>query len=176
MVPRRWKSVTLCLVLFTVLFITSGYFLSDRAFFSELIHTNQVSTPEEAFAFVGNNTFRATKDMQLTALTTPRNMLTRQKYLYCDQSAMVLATIVDELGHETRLVDLLGDDEISHHTILEVHQNGTWKTMTRCKSCKVCLIIKVSHRLMTITTPGNLSPSIASTRDSTIGLFKTIST
>ncbi len=109
MVPRRWKSVTLCLVLFTVLFITSGYFLSDRAFFSELIHTNQVSTPEEAFAFVGNNTFRATKDMQLTALTTPRNMLTRQKYLYCDQSAMVLATIVDELGHETRLVDLLGE-------------------------------------------------------------------
>ena len=55
-------------------------------------------------------------------------MLTRQKYLWCDQGAIVMATIVHKLGYETRLVDLLGDDGVSHHTILEVNQGGTWKT------------------------------------------------
>ena len=123
-----WKSITLILVLFVTTFIVSGYVLSDDSFFSELIHKNRISTPEEAFAFVGDNTYRPTGNVKVAALTTPRNMLTRQKYLSCDQGAIVLATMVHKLGYETRLVDLLGDDGISHHTILEVNQNGTWKT------------------------------------------------
>lgn len=61
-------------------------------------------------------------------MSTPRNMLIEQKYLYCDQSAILMATIVGELGYETRLVDLQGDDGVSYHTILEVKQNGLWKT------------------------------------------------
>ena len=128
MLLRCWKSITLLPVLFITIFIMSGYLLSDDSFFSDLIRKNRISTPEEAFAFVENNTYRLTEDMKVTLLTTPRNMLTRQKYLWCDQGAVVLATIVHKLGYETRLVDLLGDDGVSHHTILEVNQNGTWKT------------------------------------------------
>lgn len=112
----------------TVVFlIMSGYLLSDDFFFNELIRMNRITTPEEAFAFVMNNTSRPAPDMKLTTLTTPRNMLTRQKILYCDQGAILLATIVRELRYETRLVDLLGDDGISRHTILEVKQSGHWK-------------------------------------------------
>ena len=128
MLLRRWKPITLLLVFFITIFVVGGYLLSDDSFFNELIYKNRISTPEEAHAFVENNTYRPTEGMRVTLLTTPRNMLTRQKYLWCDQGAIVLATIVHKLGYETRLVDLLGDDGISHHTILEVNQNGAWKT------------------------------------------------
>ena len=111
-----------------IFFILSGYLLSDDFFFNNLIRNNRISSPEEAFSFVGNNIYRPPESMKPTVLTTPREMLTRQKYLYCDQGAIVLATIIHELGYETRLVDLVGDDGISHHTILEVKQNGVWKT------------------------------------------------
>lgn len=102
--------------------------MSDDSFFSDLIEKNRISTPEEAFSFVESSTIRPPADMQIRLFTTPRNMLTRQKYLWCDQGTIVLATIVHKLGYETRLVDLLGDDGLSHHTVLEVNQNGTWKT------------------------------------------------
>lgn len=55
-------------------------------------------------------------------------MLTEQKDLFCDQSAILMATIVGELGYDARLVDLVGDDGVSQHTILEVKQNEGWKT------------------------------------------------
>jgi hypothetical protein len=55
-------------------------------------------------------------------------MLTQRKHLWCDEGAILLATIGHELGYETRLVDLRGDDDISHHTILEIYENGRWET------------------------------------------------
>ncbi len=111
-----------------VLFVASGYRLSDNYFFKNLIRENQITTPEQAFAFVVNHTEPASLEMNLTPLTTPRHMLTRQKVLFCDQSAIVMSTIVNQLGYETRLVDFLGDDGSSHHTILEVKQGDKWKT------------------------------------------------
>ncbi|HEY0005208.1 MAG TPA: hypothetical protein VGB17_10410 [Pyrinomonadaceae bacterium] len=111
-----------------LVFIASGYLLSDALFFKRLIKQNSIRTPEEAFAFVDQSTDYPAKDMKLALGATPRYMLTEQKYLYCDQSAILMATIVHELGYETRLVDLVGDDGESHHTILEVKQDGRWKT------------------------------------------------
>ena len=111
-----------------VCFVPGGYLLSDDFYFNRLIRENRITTPEEAFAFVGRNTYRAPEGTQPGLVTTPREMLTRQKYLYCDEGAILLATIVHELGYETRLVDIVGDDGVSHHTILEVNQGGAWKT------------------------------------------------
>jgi hypothetical protein len=128
MPPKSAKIKLLIALALMVFFIPGGYLLSDDFFFNNLIRENRITTPEEAFAFVEGNTYRPPEGMDLAVLTTPREMLTRQKYLYCDQGAMVLATLVSELGYETRLVDLVGDDDISRHTILEVNQNGTWKT------------------------------------------------
>ncbi|HZH32440.1 MAG TPA: hypothetical protein VEY11_16875 [Pyrinomonadaceae bacterium] len=111
-----------------LVFVVSGYLLSDDLFFNQLIRSNRITTPEEAFAFVGSNTLSAPKSMASVAGLTPRYMLTQRKYLYCDESAILLASIVHELGYDTRLVDLVGDDGVSRHTILEVLQNGSWKT------------------------------------------------
>ncbi|MGB9179453.1 MAG: hypothetical protein WCB68_09415 [Pyrinomonadaceae bacterium] len=111
-----------------LIFIVSGYLLSDAFFFTRLISRNNITTPEEAFAFVVKNTGVANPHHPPPLEYAPRKMLTTQKYLFCDQSAILMATIVGALGYETRLVDLVGDDGISHHTILEVKQNGSWKT------------------------------------------------
>ena len=116
------------LAIASLLFIGSGYLLSDDLFFKRLIRQNNITSPEEAFGFVDKNTDYPTKDMNLILMYMPRNMLTQQRHLYCDQSALLMATIVNKLGYETRLVDLYGDDGASHHTILEVKQGEVWKT------------------------------------------------
>lgn len=108
--------------------IVSGYLLSDDFFFNQMIRSRHINTPEEAFYYVENNIRPPTEGLQPIPGLTPRYMLTKRKYLYCDEGAIVLATIVHELGYKTRLVDLVGDDGVSHHTILEVFQDGAWKT------------------------------------------------
>jgi hypothetical protein len=124
--PRRSKVILASG--FILAFLVSGYLLSDDLFFNQLIRSNRITTPEEAFAFVESHTRPAREGMPAISGLTPRYMLTRREYLYCDEGAIVLATIVHELGYETRLVDLVGDDGVSHHTILEVRQGGSWRT------------------------------------------------
>ena len=125
---RHWRSIFILVASLIIIFVISGYLLSDDLFFSELISKNRIATPEEAFAFVLDNTYPATDEMKLVFGRTPRYLLTQQKFLFCDHGAILLATIVHKLGYQTRLVDLIEDDNISHHTILEVYQSGTWKT------------------------------------------------
>jgi hypothetical protein len=125
---RSFKTASLCALVLLVFFVISGYVFSDDYFFKSIIRHNRITTPEEAFTYVENNTRPAPRGMKVPTFVMPRTMLTKQTPLKCDQSAIVLATIVHALGQETRLVDLLGDDGISHHTILEVNQNGSWKT------------------------------------------------
>lgn len=123
------RRLALLSALFAALFFgVSGYLLSDAFFFKRLAYQNGVTTPEEAFNFVIGNTGVPDPRKPPPLEYSPRLMLTKQKNLYCDQSAILMATIVGELGHDTRLVDLVGDDGISRHTILEVEQNGGWKT------------------------------------------------
>ena len=115
--------------LFVALFFgVSGYLLSDAFFFKRLVHRNGVTTPEEAFNFVIGNTGVPDPRQPPPLEYSPRLMLTEQKDLYCDQSAILMATIVGEIGHDHRLVDFVGGDGVSRHTILEVEQNGGWKT------------------------------------------------
>jgi hypothetical protein len=109
------------------LFIVSGYLLSDAFFFRRLVRQNDITTPEEAFAFVTTHTGVPDPRSAPTLTYSPRLMLTEQKDLYCDQSAILMTTIVGVLGYETRLVDWVGDDGISHHTLLEVKQDKGWK-------------------------------------------------
>lgn len=110
-----------------LLFVVSGYLLSDAFFFRRLVRQNDITSPEEAFAFVITHT--GVPDLRSPPPLTysPRLMLTEQKELFCDQSAILMATIVGVLGYETRLVDWAGDDGVSHHTILEVKQDQGWK-------------------------------------------------
>ena len=47
----------------------------------------------------------------MVSRSTPRDMLTRQNYLFCDESSMVLATIVHRLGYPAALINLV------HHAV-----------------------------------------------------------
>jgi hypothetical protein len=139
----RRSKLFLALLFVALTFVVSGYLLSDSFFFKRLIRQNNITSPESAFAFVNKNTGKPNSVMPVpppgglgfapagwnTPLEyAPREMLTKQKYLWCDQGASLVATIVRELGYELRIVDFVGDDGISHHTILEVKQQGVWKT------------------------------------------------
>jgi len=73
---------------FILIFLVSGYLLSDSLFFNQLIRSNAISIPEEAFAFVEQNTRPATKDVKSISGLTPRYMLTQRKILYCDEGAI----------------------------------------------------------------------------------------
>lgn len=130
------KAILLSVVIFTAIFVISGYLLSNAFFFKQLIHSNQITTPEQAFRYVNNNTYFAGDFKpypEIIAGLTPKYMLTERKRLWCDESAIVLATMVQQLGFETRLVDIIGDDNQAHHTYLEVLENGKWKTYDTVK-------------------------------------------
>lgn len=133
---KKFKTIFFVLVIFVALFVVSGYFLSDDFFFNRIIVENHITTPEEAFEFVNSNTFFAQEIRPFAPITpglTPRYMLTERKYLWCDESAIVLATLARKLGFETRLVDIIGEDNIAHHTYLEILQNGEWKSYDTVK-------------------------------------------
>ena len=107
-------------------FTVNGYMLSDDKYFNELIKANHIDTPEKAFQYVSENIEFVQGNPTPVPYTTPRYML-QKKYLWCDEGAIVLATIVHELGNETRLVDVIKDDGNAGHTYLQVYENGEWK-------------------------------------------------
>lgn len=121
------QTLSLSFLSAALFFIASGYLLSDAFFFKRLVYQNNITSPEEAFTFVVRNTGTPDPRRPPPLEYSPRLMLTRQKNLFCDQSAILMATVVSELGYDTRLVDWVGDDGISHHTILEVKQGEGWK-------------------------------------------------
>lgn len=108
-----------------VVFFASGYWLSDDKYFSDLIESNHLQTPADAFAFVSEKTVFVTGNPAPEPYTTPRYML-EKKNLWCDESAMVLATIADKLGNKTRLTDVIKEDGAAGHTYLQIHENGEW--------------------------------------------------
>lgn len=109
--------------------VVSGHFLSNDLFFEKLIRVYQIATPEHAYQFVIENIKPPPKGFPAIYGLSARYMLTKRQYLYCDEGAIVLANIVHKLGYRTQLVDLIwSQDNLSHHRILEVFQNGKWKT------------------------------------------------
>jgi hypothetical protein len=123
----RWitAAIVACATAVTF-FVGGGYLLSDDWYFARLIAREHIRSPDDAFGYVRDHTQYPPEGAQLVVRSTPRDMLTRQYYLFCDQSAMVLATIVHKMGYPTALIDLVGPDGISHHTVLGVRQDGTW--------------------------------------------------
>ncbi len=115
--------VTACLA---GVFIWSGYWLSDDRFFAQLMAREHIASVDDAFQFVREHTSYPSAGMQVAVRRTPRQMLMRQRFLFCDQSAIVLATIVHKLGYDTSLIDLHGPDGESHHTVLGVREHGSW--------------------------------------------------
>lgn len=116
----------LILLLGLTFFVTSGYLLSDDRYFAGIIEKNSIDSPGRAFDFVNANTQFVTGNPTPEMYCTPRYML-EKKRLWCDESAMVLATIVNKLGYETRLVDVITPGGFAGHTYLQVYEDGAWK-------------------------------------------------
>ena len=123
---RKLKVLTFIGLILFIVFTVSGHALSDDKYFNDLIAANQIDTPEKAFQFVNENIEYITGNPAGVPNTTPRYMLAKKR-LWCDEGAIVLATIVHELGNETRLVDVINDKGIAGHTYLQVYQNNEWK-------------------------------------------------
>ena len=108
-------------------FVGAGYALSDAMFFRQLVSRNGIATPDDAWEFLGSHIRPARPGTPTPRLSiSARYMLTQQKELHCDAGALLMATILREIGYRSRLVDLHGHDGISHHTVLEVEENGHW--------------------------------------------------
>lgn len=123
--PNVRKTVSAFIILI-VIFIGSGYFLSDDVYFSQIIAANNIETAADAFHFVKANTEFVTGNPTPEMYCTPRYMLEKKK-LWCDESAMVLATIADKIGYRTRLVDVITPEGFAGHTYLQIYENGEWK-------------------------------------------------
>ena len=121
-------------------FFSSGYLFSDDLFFKKLIIKNNIQTPLDAFEYLNNNTKDREGDtvaehspetdiearLYLQSGQTPKYLLTQRHFIWCDEGAVILATILHELNYKTKLVDLINENGISNHTILEVYQEGRW--------------------------------------------------
>jgi len=120
---------------FFIMFFIVGYLLSDDVFFKKIIDKENINSPLEAFLYIN----KVTKDpdesvksdyeftFNLSSSQSPRYLLTKRDYIWCDEGAVILATFANELGYKTRLVDLINTkNNISEHTVIEIYENNTW--------------------------------------------------
>lgn len=107
------------------LFILIGYLKSDSLFYSNLLKKNNINDPAQVFNWVTKK-FGAPGEPEFYPYLSPRYLIETRKRLWCDEGSIVMATLDHQLGYKTRLVDLYGYDNISHHTILQVLENNKW--------------------------------------------------
>jgi hypothetical protein len=118
--------LTSILVIFFVLVITFGYFLSDNFYAKRIITRNGLNNVDTIFNFIVSN-----KDIPpLGSKIYPGQSFKKfysgnRKWLWCDEGAIAIAILANQIGYRTRLVDLIDlKDNISHHTIVEVSRNS----------------------------------------------------
>ena len=129
------KKNKLIFVFTIILFIVSGYYFSDDRFFKKIISDNNLNSPIDAFKYINLNTsdpdrsYASKHEMAnlWQPYQTPKYILTKRNFIWCDEGAIVLATIVHALGYKTRLVDLINvENGISQHTVLEIYEGERW--------------------------------------------------
>jgi hypothetical protein len=76
---KRHKAKVVFALGLSVIFLVSGYLMSDDLFFKQLIRSNRITTPEEAFAFVQSQVvYPSSPEMKTISGLTPRYMLTQK--------------------------------------------------------------------------------------------------
>jgi len=118
-----------------IIFISYGYYLSDDRYFNKVISEHNIKRPIDAFNYINFNTSNPdgsdAANYELNNIfqkyQTPRYILTKRNYIWCDEGAIILATFAHELGYKTRLVDLINvSNGISQHTVLEIYEENKW--------------------------------------------------
>lgn len=122
------KYIAFILTISIVAFLVLGYFYSDQIYYNRITESNQLKTPIDVYKWVQKNNPSAINSKTIPAsYVSPKYNILNKRKLYCDESAIVMATLNYQLGYKTRLINLIGMDGISHHTILEVYEADTWK-------------------------------------------------
>jgi hypothetical protein len=121
---RRWIIVA---AVFAGLFVSTGYMFSDDAYFGKILKANQLTKPDQVFAWVIDHyAVPATSWVHTNA--TPGHLMQKHSILWCDEGSIVTATLCHKLGYKTHLLDLYGFDNISHHTVMQVWDHEQWVT------------------------------------------------
>lgn len=129
------KKFKIIFFIMIILFIVSGYYLSDDKYFNKIISENNLNSPIDAFKYINLNTSdtddsyasKYETENLMQQYQTPKYILTKRNYLSCDEGAILLATIVHELEYKTRLVDLINiENGVSEHTVLEIYDGERW--------------------------------------------------
>ena len=116
------------LLIFVFLFLSIGYYYSDHFYYTRIIRENHLKTPVDVYFWVlQNNPSAEFTKTRPAPYVSPRFNIENKRLLFCDEGSIVIATLDNELGYQTRLIDLIGFDSLAHHTILEVYENNRWK-------------------------------------------------
>ncbi len=130
---NRWRIILICTAVLLFLLVVLGYINSDAVFYKRLVKQHQLSTPESVFKYLSENTITADQDTvsrQPVSGMPTRDLLQSGHGLWCDEGAIALSTILKYTSgdYPCRLVDMIGMDNIAHHTVLQVYENDRWKT------------------------------------------------
>jgi hypothetical protein len=132
MIKKR-KFYLSILVVFFLGLLVGGYFDSDAVFYRKLIKVRRIETPDDAFAFFKTSTIGAFQDsmhpVPVNGMPT-RDIIECHRGFWCDEGAIGMGKLLEytKTRYEYRLVDILGLDNIAHHTVLQVMYKGDWKT------------------------------------------------
>jgi hypothetical protein len=109
-----------------IYFLVYGYSYSDSRYYKKLLYTERLTTPGAIFNYVSEHYLHnGCKIVHLNA--TPRHLITNHKRLWCDEGAIVIATLCYYAGYETRLVRMINIKNIDNHTFLQVREDNIWK-------------------------------------------------
>ena len=63
-----------------------------------------------------------------------RDKIVQGRGFWCDEGAIFLGKLLDysSTEHPYHLTDIIGMDNISHHTLLQVFENSTWENLRCC--------------------------------------------
>jgi hypothetical protein len=122
------KAIGVGLLLIILLGAYIGYQKSDYLYYKNLLKAKNLNTPMAIFIWTTNNFSNPKSTDAVKSYLSPRFLIENHKRLWCDEGAIIMATLNHSLGFKTRLIDLYGYDNVSHHTVLQVFQNNKWNT------------------------------------------------
>ena len=107
-----------------------GWLVSDARALQQLRRREHLNSPEAVFRWVTRHYRQAlASDPVLPGASLQSQLQRTSRRLWCDEGAILIALLNQQLGYRTRLVDLLdARTGISHHTTLQVLERGRWTT------------------------------------------------
>jgi hypothetical protein len=107
-----------------------GWLGSDARALQQLRRREDLNSPEAVFRWVSLHYRQALATNPVLPCASLQSQLQRPSLrLWCDEGAILIALLNQQLGQRTHLVDPLDTRTgISHHTTLQVLERGRWTT------------------------------------------------